>query len=165
MALVNRINELHDLSISYRKNGLSIGLCHGCFDIVHLGHINHLRQASSMVDRLFVSITADEFVDKGPGRPIFASDVRAELIASIRYCDHAVVNHAATAEFVISMLRPDIFFKGADYRSSRDPRVDTERALVEDAGGRLILTDDAVMDSTSRIAQIIVSQSAVAAER
>jgi rfaE bifunctional protein nucleotidyltransferase chain/domain len=163
MSVTHRIDELQKLSTSYRSQGLSIGLCHGCFDIVHLGHIHHLRQASSMVDRLFVSVTDDEFVNKGPERPIFPGRIRAELVASIRYCDHVVVNRAATAELMISTLRPDIFFKGADYRSNADPRMNAERLLVERNGGRVILTDDAVLDSTSRIARAIVSGSALTA--
>lgn len=158
MAILRRISELQGLARSYRANGLVVGLCHGCFDIVHFGHIHHLRQASSLVDRLFVSVTADEFVNKGPDRPIFADHIRAEFIASIRYCDHAIVNHSETAEVLISALQPNVFFKGADYRSGTDSRVNAERALVESNGGRVIHTDDAVMDSTSRIAQIIVSE-------
>lgn len=155
MAILHRITELQLLARSYQADGLVVGLCHGCFDIVHLGHIHHLRQASSLVDCLIVSITADEFVNKGPNRPIFSDQVRAEFIASIRYCDHAIVSHSETAELIISNLRPNVFFKGADYRSSADPRVTAERALVESNGGRVILTDDMVMDSTSRIAQIV----------
>jgi rfaE bifunctional protein nucleotidyltransferase chain/domain len=160
MAIVSRIKELGGLARSYRTDGLVVGLCHGCFDIVHHGHIHHLRQASSLVDRLFVSVTADQFVNKGPDRPIFADQTRAEFIASIRYCDHVIVNHSETAEFMISTLRPDVFFKGPDYRSSLDPRMNAERALVERNGGRVIITDDMVMDSTSRIAQIITSEGA-----
>lgn len=163
MSITHRIDELQKLSTIYRSQGLSIGLCHGCFDIVHLGHIHHLRQARSTVDRLFVSVTDDKFVNKGPDRPIFPGHIRAEFVASIRYCDHVVVTHAATAEFMISTLRPDIFFKGADYRSSTDPRMNAERSLVERNGGRVILTDDAVLDSTSRIARVIVSSSALTA--
>ncbi|KVD76122.1 hypothetical protein WS62_03035 [Burkholderia sp. ABCPW 14] len=112
------------------------------------------------MDRLFVSITADEYVNKGPNRPIFPARVRAEFIASIRYCDRAIVNQSPTAESVISTLRPDVFFKGADYRSSTDPRINAERALVENSGGRVVLTNDAIMDSTSRIAHLILSESA-----
>lgn len=158
MIVLNGSNELRTLAMAYRASGLTVGLCHGCFDIVHFGHIHHLRQASSLVDRLLVSITADEFIDKGPDRPIFSERIRAEIVASIRYCDHVIVNRSATAELIISAIQPDVFFKGADYRSGSDARVRAERVLVESAGGRLIFTDDAVMDSTSRIARAIMSQ-------
>jgi rfaE bifunctional protein nucleotidyltransferase chain/domain len=165
MTVLQRINDLRDLSIDCRRSRLSIGLCHGCFDIVHLGHIHHLRQARSMVDRLIVSVTADKFVNKGPDRPIFPDNVRAELIAAISYCDHAIVSHAATAELVISALRPNVFFKGGDYLTSKDTRVGMEKDVVERNGGRLVLTDALVMDSTSRIAEIILSGHGATAER
>ena len=159
MTTLHRILELEAIAERYRADGLVVGLCHGCFDIVHVGHIHHLRQARAQVDRLFVSVTADEFVNKGPDRPIFSADARVQFIASIRYCDHAIVNHAMTAEQVISVLKPHVFFKGADYQSAMDPRMSAERSIVERNGGRVVLTDAAVMDSTSRIAQIITSTS------
>ncbi|WP_354682254.1 adenylyltransferase/cytidyltransferase family protein [Cupriavidus necator] len=157
MAILDGITELQAIAHGYRSGGLVIGLCHGCFDIVHVGHIHHLQQASTIVDRLFVSITADKYVNKGPDRPVFPGRSRAEFIASLRYCDHVIVNHAATAEPIISALQPDAFFKGADYRSSSDSRLQAERELVESNGGRVILTDDMVLDSTSRIVQLITA--------
>jgi rfaE bifunctional protein nucleotidyltransferase chain/domain len=159
MVVQRGFGDLQELARGYRAAGLVVGLCHGCFDIVHLGHIYHLRQARVQVDRLFVSVTDDAFVNKGPDRPIFPAHVRTEFIASIRYCDHALISHAPTAERVISLLRPDVFFKGPDYRSSTDPRVDVERTVVERNGGRLVLTRDEIMDSTSRIARIILAAS------
>ncbi|WP_206951863.1 adenylyltransferase/cytidyltransferase family protein [Trinickia acidisoli] len=157
MAILSGVIELLNAVRSCRADGLVLGLCHGCFDIVHVGHIHHLRQARSLVDRLFVSVTADEFVNKGPNRPIFTDAIRAEFISSIRYCDYAIVNHATTAENMISLLQPHVFFKGADYRSGNDSRVSAERRIVERNGGRMVLTDDSVMNSTSRIARIITS--------
>ena len=101
MCVLNDITELQDEAAYCRKKDLTIGLCHGCFDIVHLGHIYHLQRASTMVDRLFVSVTADPYVNKGADRPVFPDQKRAELLASIRYCDHVIVNHTATAELMI----------------------------------------------------------------
>ncbi|CAN7646067.1 adenylyltransferase/cytidyltransferase family protein [Trinickia sp. LjRoot230] len=158
MAVIHQITEAQSLVKSYQSYDLVVGLCHGCFDIVHHGHIHHLRQANSLVDRLFVSITADEFINKGPDRPIFSALTRAELINAIRYCHHVIVSHSATAQHVISALRPNVFFKGHDYCSKADPRVTAERALIESIGGRMIITDNAVMDSTSRIAQALMSE-------
>ncbi|WP_350307415.1 adenylyltransferase/cytidyltransferase family protein [Photorhabdus viridis] len=159
MAVLNSITELKDLAKDYRADGLTIGLCHGCFDIVHIGHIHHLQQASLLVDRLFVSITTDKYINKGSDRPIFSDNHRAKFIASIRYCHHVIVNHSPTAEFMLTTLHPDVFFKGADYGASTDPRLYAEKELVESNGGRIVFTDDKVMDSTSRIANIIMHES------
>ncbi|PHM44286.1 adenylyltransferase/cytidyltransferase family protein [Xenorhabdus szentirmaii] len=112
MAVLNSITELEDLAKDYRASGLTIGLCHGCFDIVHIGHIHHFQRASLLVDRLFVSVTADKYVNKGTDRPIFPDSHRAKFISSIRYCHHVIVNHTPTAEFMLSTLRPDIFSRG-----------------------------------------------------
>lgn len=155
--VLNNLNDLKIVVRDYRARGLVVGLCHGCFDIVHAGHIHYLKQARAMVDRLFVSITADEFINKGPDRPIFTDRSRVEFISAIRYCDHAIINHAATAEALISVLLPDLFFKGADYTASSDSRLQSEKAVVEKGGGRMVLTDNGVLDSTSRLAQIISS--------
>ncbi|QQZ39506.1 adenylyltransferase/cytidyltransferase family protein [Pseudomonas sp. SK3(2021)] len=158
MGILNSVKELQNVAKHYRDNGLVVGLCHGCFDIVHPGHIHHLQRARTMVDRLFVSITADNFVNKGPDRPVFTDHKRAEFMASIRYCDHVIINNTATAEYMINTLRPDVYFKGADYSDGSDTRLQAERALVESAGGRMVLTDDAIFDSTSRIAKLVMAK-------
>ena len=158
MGVLTNIAELQDVVRDCRTNGLVVGLCHGCFDIVHPGHIYHFKRASTMVDRLFVSITADNFVSKGPDRPVFTDCKRAEFVASIRYCDHVIVNNTPTAEYMIKALRPDVYFKGADYSDSSDVRLRAERDMVESAGGRLVLTDDRIFDSTSRIARLVMSK-------
>ena len=110
-----------------------------------------------MVDRLFVSVTADAFVNKGPDRPVFSDRNRVEFMAAIRYCDHAIINHAQTAQLLIAILSPNLFFKGADFLVSADPRLQSETTTVENGGGRVVLTDNAVLDSTSRLARIISS--------
>lgn len=158
MGVLTNIAELQDVVRHCRINGLVVGLCHGCFDIVHLGHIYHLKRARTMVDRLFVSVTADNFVNKGPDRPVFPDCKRAEFLASIRYCDHVIVNNMPTAEYIIKALRPDVYFKGADYSDGSDVRLQAEKALVESVGRRMVLTDNRIFDSTSRIARLIMSK-------
>ncbi len=157
MGVLSDITALQDEAVYCREKGLTIGLCHGCFDIVHPGHLYHLQRARTMVDRLFVSVTADPYVNKGADRPVFPDQKRAEFLASIRYCDHVIVNHTPTAELMIKTLRPNLYFKGADYSDGADVRLQAERALVESAGGRMILTDDKIFDSTSRIARLVMS--------
>ena len=60
-----------------KKNGKKVVMCHGVFDLLHLGHIKHFEKAKSLGDILVVSITADKFVNKGPGRPAFNESDRA----------------------------------------------------------------------------------------
>jgi cytidyltransferase-like protein len=69
--------EVHLLK---KKN---IGLCHGVFDVFHVGHKKHIESCKKKVSCLVVSVTADKYVNKGPGRPIFNEGHRAELISSL----------------------------------------------------------------------------------
>ena len=69
-----KILSLVDLtrkSAQLRKEGKRIVLCHGTFDLMHTGHIRYLKSAKEKGDVLFVTVTADTFVNKGPGRPVF----------------------------------------------------------------------------------------------
>lgn len=88
-------------------------MANGCFDLLHPGHVAHLREARAMGDFLIVSLTLDENVGKGPGRPIYTWRDRAELLRELRCVDMVVPTaHAVDA---IVMYRPDIFVKGSDY--------------------------------------------------
>ena len=68
----------------YKKEKNKIVLCHGVFDVVHIGHIKHFEKAKEFGDILIVSITADKYVNKGPGKPLFSEklvfkDVRNQI--------------------------------------------------------------------------------------
>src|SRR5579862_3688030 len=90
----NRILDLDSLSrrcAALRSNGQKIVLCHGVFDLLHVGHIRHLRAAKAFGDILVVTITDDAYVNKGPDRPAFPSELRAEFLASLEFVDHVGV--------------------------------------------------------------------------
>ena len=59
-----------------KDQGKKIGLCHGVFDILHIGHINHFLEAKKKCEILIVSLTKDEFINKGPNRPVFKIENR-----------------------------------------------------------------------------------------
>ena len=65
-----------------RKSGKKIVHCHGVFDLLHIGHIRHYEQAKQLGDLLVVTLTGDQYVNKGPNRPAFPQDLRAEAIAA-----------------------------------------------------------------------------------
>ena len=71
MKKIYTLDKLKNISFSLKKKSKKIVLCHGVFDLLHIGHINHFKEAKSLGDILFVSITADEFVNKGPSKPLF----------------------------------------------------------------------------------------------
>ncbi len=110
------LEELKHTIAAHKKNRKKIVHCHGVFDLIHPGHIRHLAAAKKEGDILVVTVTADPFVRKGPGRPVFNEHLRAETLATMSLVDYVAVNHAPTAVNCIRLLKPDVYVKGQDYR-------------------------------------------------
>ena len=88
-------------------------LANGVFDLLHYGHLRHLKAARAMGDRLIVSVTRDAYVNKGPGRPVFNEKQRASMVMALRCVDDVImVNNSSDA---IALLKPFIFVKGKEY--------------------------------------------------
>ena len=85
------LESLQETLDELRVNNKSIGLCHGCFDLIHDGHIQHLEEVSRLCDYLVVSITNDANIKKGPGRPVYNESERANILSSIRYVDCVLI--------------------------------------------------------------------------
>jgi len=127
--------------------------CHGCFDIVHPGHIRHLQHAAKQGNVLLVTITADEMVGKGEGRPLFPQELRAENLAALDCVDWVYVNPHPTAVELLEDVRPDVYIKGREYETNDDPRFRAERECVERHGGRVVFSSgDVVFSSTALVA-------------
>ncbi len=134
-----------------RAAGLSIVQCHGCFDLVHPGHIRYLQAARAQGDVLVVSLTADDGVQKGPERPYIPQDLRAENLAALEFVDWVVIDPHPTAVELLDLLRPDVYVKGYEYARSHDPRFLRERETVEAYGGRVVYHSDEVVFSSTRL--------------
>jgi rfaE bifunctional protein nucleotidyltransferase chain/domain len=151
---IRTVEEIAEMAAHARAAGCSVVLCHGVFDLMHMGHVRHLEAARREGDLLVVSVTEDRFVNKGPGRPAFPAPYRAEMLAAMACVDWVAISNWPTAEGVIRLLRPDVYVKGSDYRNVEDDvtgMIDTERAAVEEHGGRVIFTDDITYSSSSLI--------------
>jgi rfaE bifunctional protein nucleotidyltransferase chain/domain len=151
---VRTLEQLGEVAATARSAGRSVVLCHGVFDLVHMGHVRHLEAARREGDVLIVTVTADAFVNKGPGRPIFPELMRAEMLGALEYVDWVGVNHSASAETVLDAVKPNIYVKGSDYENPEDDitgRIVQERDAVEKHGGRLIFTKDITFSSSSLI--------------
>ncbi len=136
-----------------RTEGRRVVHCHGCFDLVHPGHIRHLRFAKAQGDVLLVSVTGDLGVGKGAGRPLIPQELRAENLAELDCVDWVYVEPGATASELLDSVRPDIYIKGREYEFNRDPRFTAEREAVERHGGRVVFSSgDVVFSSTALIA-------------
>ena len=135
-----------------RADGRSVAQCHGCFDIVHPGHIRHLRYAKAQGDLLLVAITGDEHIAKGSGRPLIPEELRAENLAALDFVDWVCIDPRPTAAVLLGEVRPDVYVKGREYETNRDQRFAEERRAVEAGGGRVVFSSgDVVFSSTALI--------------
>jgi len=134
-----------------RAEGKSIALCHGTFDLLHIGHVRHLQKAREFADALFVTITADRFVSKGPGRPVFNERLRSENLAALACVDWVSVVPEPTAIAAIEAIRPDVYVKGSDYQKPDEDitgNIARENRAVAEAGGRTVYTDEITFSSS-----------------
>lgn len=159
--LIKTLPELAEISEKAKAAGQTVVLAHGVFDLLHLGHVRHLEKARDMGDVLMVTVTADQFVNKGPGRPVFPEELRAEMLAALGYVDWAGINHEATAEGLLEVIKPSVYVKGSDYGDANDDptgKIVDERAIVEKNGGRLAFTDDLTFSSSNLINEHMLSR-------
>jgi rfaE bifunctional protein nucleotidyltransferase chain/domain len=152
-------DECHDRIRAEQAAGRTVVLCHGCFDLVHPGHVRHLQQARATGDRLVVSVSGDRVVQgKGTHRPLIPQELRAENLAALDCVDWVVISPEATAVDMLERLRPDVYVKGREYAENRDPRFAAEQRLVESYGGRVVFTSgDVVFSSTALIDAVTAS--------
>jgi len=137
-----------------RAAGRTIAFANGCFDLLHAGHVRYLQAAAAEADRLIVAVNDDVAAGaKGPGRPILAADVRAELVASLRGVDYVTIFPEPTVTELLLRLRPDVHCKGTDYTVDTVP----ERETVRSYGGRIAIVGDPKDHSTRDLLQRIRS--------
>ena len=141
--------DLSTLVANWRRDGDSILLTNGAFDLLHVGHVRYLRAAKQLGGKLVVAINSDESVRalKGEGRPIFPADERAEIVASLADVDAVVIFPERDVTALIREIRPDVHAKGTDYTKESV----LEAAVVKEFGGRVEIVGDAKNHSTSEI--------------
>jgi rfaE bifunctional protein nucleotidyltransferase chain/domain len=143
--LVLLVNDL-------RENSKKIVLCHGTFDLMHIGHIKYLQSAKKRGDVLIATITADEFVNKGPGRPVFTEKLRAENLAALECVDYVAINYSLTAVELLEKVRPTFYVKGSEYRDHSTDitgNIVQEIEAVKAYGGEVFYTDEITFSSSS----------------
>jgi len=151
---IKSLKELSEIISSLKKQGKKIAHCHGCFDLLHIGHIKHFESAKKIADVLIVTLTPDRFVNKGPGRPAFPENLRLETIAALEAVDYVALNEWATAIETINLLKPDFYVKGPDYKKREDDitkNIVLEEDAVKAAGGEMYITEDIQFSSSKLI--------------
>jgi D-beta-D-heptose 7-phosphate kinase/D-beta-D-heptose 1-phosphate adenosyltransferase len=109
-------------------------LAHGVFDVLHYGHLCLLREARLFGDRLVVSITTADKVNKGEGKPVHRDWQRAEMLRALNgIVDEVIISREVTPMEVINRLKPDVYVKGDEYVDNLP-----EEIIVKRYGGRVV---------------------------
>lgn len=148
------IEKLKKILPILKKNKKKIGLCHGVFDLVHYGHIKHFEEAKKKCDILIVSVTKDEFIKKGPGRPFFKQNQRLESLANLSLVDYVIISNSPTAINNIMEVKPTYYFKGPDYKNSKDDitkNILLEKKAVKKVNGTFYITKSVKYSSSNLI--------------
>lgn len=148
---IHTLDQIADICSRLREDGKRIAHCHGAFDLMHPGHVRHLRAARELADVLVVTLTEDRFIRKGPGRPVFNERLRAETVAAVRWVDHVATCPFPTGVEAIEAVKAHVYVKGQEYR---DRGADLTGAIVEEEqavakhGGELVFTNEFQFSST-----------------
>lgn len=148
------LEELANIISGLRSEGQVVAHCHGCFDLLHIGHMKHFEAAKKAGDVLVVTITPDHLVNKGPGRPAFPEQLRLEALAALEVIDYVALNYWGTAIETLKLIKPSFYVKGSEYRNfDKDltGNIQKEVAAVREAGGDIYFTDEITFSSSKLI--------------
>ena len=111
------IKDLKEKRILLQKSNNIVVFTNGCFDILHKGHFQYLKQSKDLGDFLIVGLNSDKSVKflKGPGRPVNREKIRAENLLKLDYVNAVIIFNESTPIKLIENLLPDIVTKGGDY--------------------------------------------------
>jgi len=134
------LEQVSERVAAARREGRTVGLANGCFDVLHVGHIRYLEGARAEADMLVVGVNGDASVRrlKGEGRPVMPAQDRALVVAALRAVEHVLVFEDDDVSRLLLTLRPDVHCKGTDYTPETVP----ERDVVRSYGGRVAIVGD-----------------------
>ena len=139
---IKTLEELQRIIADLKSKGKKIVHCHGVFDLLHIGHIKHFEQAKTFGNVLVVTITPDEYVNKGPNRPAFTTTLRLEALAGLESIDFVAANKWSDAIETIKMLQPEFYCKGPDYKAHSDDitgKIDDEEEAIKSVGNHYVV--------------------------
>ncbi|MDB9774817.1 PfkB family carbohydrate kinase [Vicingaceae bacterium] len=150
-AKVKSKEELADVIKKLKESGKTVVQCHGCFDIIHPGHVRYLEQSKKFGDVLVVSLTPDKYILKGDDRPYMPQELRVNSMAALEIVDYVCLDSDSWAGPLLDMVQPNIYVKGKEYENTHDGVFGQERKIVEAYGGQVYFTSGDVVFSSSRL--------------
>ncbi len=151
MRKILNLEKLSSIIDKKRRKKEKIVLSHGVFDILHIGHIKHFQAAKKLGDVLIVSLTKDQFIDKGPNRPFFNLKLRMEAIASLSEVDFVTFSNIDSGVDVIKKIKPNIYCKGQDYKILKkdvSKKIYEEKKILEKFKGKIFFTNEMKFSSS-----------------
>jgi rfaE bifunctional protein nucleotidyltransferase chain/domain len=149
---IYNFESIAEVVLKLKSVGKRVALCHGVFDLLHPGHIQHFEEASKLADYLLISVTSDRYVNKGPGRPLFSELVRAQALSGIGVIDGVIISDQPTAIEIINHVKPDIYIKGPDYTDNDvTGMIEREKEAVLNNGGEIYFTSGFTSSSSKLI--------------
>jgi len=142
-------DEVTSLEASKGNKEQVIVFTNGCFDIIHSGHLDLLKEARSYGDKLIVGLNSDKSISKlkGPDRPIIGQSERKKILSALKFVDEVIIFNEENPLKLIKKLKPSILVKGADY--AKEQVVGGE--FVESYGGEIKLVKLTKGKSSSKI--------------
>jgi rfaE bifunctional protein nucleotidyltransferase chain/domain len=115
---IMNLKEGLEIISNWKQEGMKIVFTNGCFDLLHLGHLDYLEKSRNLGDKLVIGLNTDHSVRqlKGPGRPINDENIRARMLAALAFVDVVFAFDEETPIGLIKQVKPDILVKGKDYR-------------------------------------------------
>lgn len=150
---IKPLDEATQLVREWQRTGQKVVFTNGCFDILHLGHVDYLEKARNLGEKLVVGLNTDNSVSrfKGPERPLQDQNSRARIMASLQFVDLVVLFDEDTPLKLISELVPNVLVKGSDYLAENIVGAD----VVKNGGGVVRTIDFVPGYSTTRIVEKI----------
>ncbi len=136
-----------------KEKGKTVGLCIGGFDLLHPGHMTHLRSARALCDFLVIGVTAEEFnaARKGKGRPVYNDILRCFSLSQLNSVDLVFISKYPKAVEAIKSVKPNYYIKGPDYKDKQTPGITAEREAIKSVGGEIKYTNDEKLSTSELI--------------
>ena len=129
MGQILRRENVADFVKTLHQSGKTVVATNGCFDILHVGHVRYLQKTKSFADYSIVLLNSDQSVRsiKGPSRPIYNEQDRAEILCALTCVDYVVLFDEDSPGALLDEIKPDVYTKGADYTMETLPEADIMR--------------------------------------